>query len=205
MSATVAIYGEQHLNANLSGMRAALRRPFLRKLGFTMIEHFMRNIAAGIDANGNPLKPIQKWTRFAGKGRGKNIEASKFVPLANTGHMRASLGILSVSQQQVEVGFQGEAQDKARRQQLGLPGMMRARVTKAKGFWSGILTAKSDGHTYARYKTNGGQWLTKQVRGGMISIKPAARKFFFLGPKQVAVIENRIRELMVPITARGNA
>lgn len=60
-----------------------------------------------------------------------------------------------------------------------------------------------DSHSYCRI--NMGQpgekkWITKQVQNGSIDIQPRARRFFYIGRKQEAVIVRELRKAILSVT-----
>lgn len=182
--------------AKLTGLDSrvpVLRKKLLGQIGWRMVRMFTDNLTAGKDANGKPLKPIQMWTRAASISRGKSLSMFGMIPLVNTGQMRNSMTVLEHTDRAVVVGFPGGQARKAKAQQEGMPGRMRVSRRRVPGWSSGVKTAP-DGHEYIRVKSNDGAWFTKQVIGGTVSVKPAARVFFFLGPAQVKEVERLCRE-----------
>lgn len=192
------------LNRRLRTLSGKLKnaQPMFRRIGRTLTGMYQRNMTSGLDPDGVPLAPVERWTRAAGVGAGAGRNLSSTVPLVNTGALRRSLGIKDIGPSFMRLGFAGTGEKKAEDQYFGRPGFMRVRAKAVPDFYSGILTA-DDGHDFCRVNTSEG-WRTKEViEGSFIRIKPKARRFYYLGPAQakaaVAEAEQYVREAV-----RGN-
>ena len=52
----------------------------------------------------------------------------------------------------------------------------------------GTLGISRTGNMYVRLRTNEGQWFTRRIVGGYVSVRPRPRRFFYLGSKDIAMI-----------------
>lgn len=155
--------------------------PVLRPLGLVLISEYQQNMTRGIDPTGRKLKPVARWTRTAGRGRGTKTRGN-LTPLVNTGRMRNSMSIQSLSKSSLEIGWKGQQKTIAEKMRDGTPGRMKLRQKRIKRAYTGVRTAK-DGHKYIAVK-NGHQWITRQVQGDSVLVNPQKRDFFFLSDKQ---------------------
>lgn len=179
------------------------RIPLFKKIGSYLIKKHRLDLAAGVDANGASLAPVTPWTRWAGVTRGRTASFSNMKPLLNTGDMARGIQILRVNNSMVSVGFHGGQAKKSEAMQRGLPGRMVVSAKRVKGKYGGIKMAKSDGHKYIRINTSQG-WRTKQVdANNTISIRPRARRFYFIGRAEGARILEIAREYVVRLTGRN--
>lgn len=173
----VSVSGDNAVQLRLSrgGQRLRNLRPLLARIGQGLRRSFTINMTSGLGPNGEALPPVQKWTRLiAGKNPNSRV-------LHVTGSLRRSIGPLSVSATRLVFGFHGGFSRVASAQTLGTPG--RIKVAK-----SMLRTARKSGKQYVRIKTNAGQWYTKTVVGGYVSVRPRPRRFFYLGRKDIAMI-----------------
>jgi len=159
---------------------------FFRQLSEVLITEYKRNMSSGKDADGRPLQKIDGWTRFAAIGRGKKQTRRAMVPLQNTGQMRAGLGLIRATNNQLIIGFQGAQEKKVIANLSGRPSEMRLRSGGVKGEYSGIRTGQNS-QKYIRYRTQNG-WRSRRVNGNSITVTPRKRKFFYLSRKQNRMI-----------------
>ena len=161
-------------------------RPLYRAVGQKLLAEFQGNMTKGVDPNGTPLAQPARWTRIAGASAGKTKArlTGKMVPLLNTGRLRAAMGVIKVQQDGMEMGFVGAALKKASKMIHGTPGKMRLRAQPVKKHYSGIRSDRKDGHKYIRVRSGSG-WITRQVTGGTVTVRPLKRNFFFLSSGQI--------------------
>lgn len=163
-------------------------KAFFRKVGVYLRSEFVKSMTSGVGPNKATLPPPAEWTRIAGKG-GKGGKQGKMIPLLNTGALRMSMGNVRVTESMLEFGWSGGELRKAESQQQGIAGSMAVRPRAIKGLYSGIRTTKKvkgkDRHQYMRVKNGDRGWITKQVYGGAVRVRPRARAFFYLTDAQM--------------------
>lgn len=118
---TVDVRGESEVKLALGSLqlRAGTARRLLRLAGQAVYRQHQLNMVRGVDPNGVPLPPVQRWTRLVS---GYN-PFSKV--LHRTGHLRKSMGILSTTDSSVVVGFSGAARKVAENMTNGTPGRIK--------------------------------------------------------------------------------
>ena len=179
------------------------RIPLLKKIGFYVVRKHSTDLQSGVDADGAPLAPVTPWTRVVSADRGRSASRRASRPLLNTGQMRASITIKNVTNNAVTVGFHGKQAEKAEAMQRGIPGRMRVAEKGVRGLYSGVRQAKSDGHKFARINIGSG-WITKQVSAdNTIAIRPRARKFYYIGSREVTEILRIARDYVDRLTAKA--
>lgn len=175
---------------NRSSIRIRNAAPILRRVGQRLLVEFAKNMRKGVNPDGVKLPKPEPWTRYAGATRGRNLSGN-FIPLHNTGTLARSMMIVRLDRSQVRIGWNGGMAKVAETQYYGLPSTMKLKQRAVKGWYSGIKTAK-DGGTYARIKKSKG-WVTVNPSGDMIDIQPRARRFFYISPRQVALVDRAMR------------
>jgi hypothetical protein len=194
---SVRIKGAREAEARIKrgGKRIRDGRRMYRLIGEGLRSEFTRNMTRGVDPTQRPLKPPQQWTRFIRSGVGSGVASarptagSQSVALVATGGLRASMGPKFIGKNKLVFGFQGRFADVAEAMDEGRAGRIRVKRKLIRTTSSG----PNAGQQYVRIRTNDGQWFTKRVTGGSVSVKPQARRFFFLSRRQQKLIE-RIAE-----------
>jgi len=171
----------QRLARSASG---AQRKRMLLLFGEYMRTQTIKNMKAGTDPMGKPLPPVPSWVRVAGLVRGRKSTNNKTpVPLVASGKMRAAVGTVNVTEDEMEFGWEGEELAKARHAKRGGPGMMGVSERRAKKLYSGIRYNRKTGAPYVRIYTGRG-WFSKRCvmgpNGISISITARPRNFFYL-------------------------
>lgn len=95
------------------------RKRMLRIAGEAIRSRHIKLMTAGLDPNGVPLPPVQRWTRWVS---GYN-EKSK--TLHRTGTLRRQMGVLMTTADMVKVGFTGSGAQVAQSMTYGLPGRIK--------------------------------------------------------------------------------
>ena len=182
----IKLKGENRVQIRMRGLRRKLKRgkPLFRKISDALLNEYTRNMTKGVDANQKKLATTQRWTRRLRADVGERV-ASGSVPLVATGGLRASMGPKQLRDSSLIFGFHGKFADIAEAMSFGKPGRIRVKKKSIRTTQSG----PNKGKQYARIKTNSGQFFTKRVNGGFVSVKPQARHFFFLSRRQQKLIE----------------
>lgn len=191
----MSITGTEDLNRYLVKTSKKLDNmiPVLRPVGSVLIGEYQTNMTRGVDPLGRKLKPTAKWTRLAGRGRGVKAKG-RIVPLVNTGRMRNSMSIQKLDKSSLEIGWKGEQKKIAEKMRDGIPGKMKIRSKRIRGSYSGVRKAR-DGHKYIAVK-NGTTWVTRQVSGGTVVVRPMARDFFYLTNSQGKSVLNGVTKFV---------
>jgi len=188
---SIQVRGAAKVNLRLRGVAKKLEnaKPLMRILGQALTSEYGRNIRRGVDAQQRPLARPQLWTRFLSPDVGKANAANESKPaLWRTGSLINSLGPKEITNQHLRLGFQGKWAGIAEAMTDGTPGRMKVRkelIKNSKGKPGGDFLFGQ----YVRIRTNSGQWFTKRVAGGTVSVHPQARRFFFLSGRQQRIIE----------------
>lgn len=191
------------------------RKRMLRIAGEAIRSRHIKLMTAGLDPNGVPLPPVQRWTRWVS---GYN-EKSK--TLHRTGTLRRQMGVLMTTADMVKVGFTGSGAQVAQSMTYGLPGRIKvaarviARLHKDAArnavFSKKIKRAgrkvrsfggvNKNGRPYFRIKTRFG-WRTKVISSGHVSVNPQPRRFFYLGRGDIADITKAANAYYAKITRK---
>jgi len=126
--------------------------------------HVQLSIANGQDFNGKALKPVQKWTRKKTKYNPKSKVLNR------TGTFKRSHKVKAVTEKKVVYGPTGDYIKIGKRIFKG--GRSRMKIDPKQ-----IRKNKKTGKQYVRIQANSGNWYTKRVTGGSVSIKLPPRKY----------------------------
>ncbi len=206
----VQVIGADAMAARITDIaNPARRKRMLAIAGQAIRNRHVRLMTDGLDPNGVPLPPVQRWTRWVS---GYN-EKSKV--LHRTGTLRRQLGVLMTTADMVKVGFTGGGAKVAQAMTYGLPGkikvaskiMQRAASLKRGRRFNrskkpGSVGLSRSGSLYVRLKSNSGRWFTKKITDGHISVKPKARRFFYIGRGDISDINRAVNVYYAKLTAQ---
>lgn len=206
---SVQVIGAEATEARITDIaNPSHRKRMLKIAGMAIRNRHVQLMTDGLDPNGAPLPPVQRWTRWVS---GYN-EKSKV--LHRTGTLKRQIGIVMATSDMVKVGFTGGGAQVARAMIMGLPGkikvaqkiMQRAQKLKIgkrfkKSKKPGSVGLSKAGSLYVRLRSNSGRWFTKRIIGGHIDVHPKPRKFFYLGRGDIAEVTRAANAFYAKLTA----
>ena len=180
----IRITGDKKLAMYLMNLAGKLKnpKPFFAATGLVLTRELQKGMTGGMFSGRKGFPPVQKWTRIFRAGLGS--PKGRMRPLIASGGLRRNIGIVSVGRDHVEVGHRGKYNRISTSMEDGRRGRMAVKPE--------MVRTAGDGHKYIRVRSNAGQWYTKKVTGGRVSVKPQKRRYFYLTARQRAKVVNEM-------------